>query len=92
MQYFMYDYTDNIEFALRGEYYWDQENLQGLSGGGGASLAEVTGTINLRLRENVMVRPEIRYDKVISVPNGSSHIWHGKNKNVTGLIAVSYQF
>ncbi|MCQ4574431.1 MAG: porin [Candidatus Brocadiales bacterium] len=91
-QYFIYDYTDNIEFVLRGEYYWDQENLQRLSGGSGASLAEVTGTINLRLRENVLIRPEIRYDKVISVPNGPSHIWQGKNKNVTGSIAVSYQF
>ncbi len=92
VQYIMYEFTDSVEFALRGEYFWDQDNLEGLSGGDGASLAEVTGTINLRLRENILFRPEVRYDKIINVPDGPSHIWNGHNENITGSIAVSYQF
>ncbi|MCP4363774.1 MAG: outer membrane beta-barrel protein [Planctomycetes bacterium] len=91
-QYVIYNYTDSVEFVLRGGYFWDQDNLERLSGGDGASLAEVTGTINLRLRENIMFRPEVRYDKIINVPDGPSHIWNGHNKNITGSIAVSYQF
>ncbi|MEE9199966.1 MAG: outer membrane beta-barrel protein [Candidatus Brocadiales bacterium] len=91
-QYFIYDHTEWLGFALRGEYFWNQENLQDLSGGTGASLAEITGTVNLRLREKLMVRPEIRYDKLISVPNGPSHIWNRHNNNITGIVGVSYEF
>ncbi|MCB7128330.1 MAG: outer membrane beta-barrel protein, partial [Candidatus Brocadiales bacterium] len=92
-QYLIYDFTDRIGLAFRGEYYWDHDNMGELAGGtAGASLAEVTGTLNLRLRERVMVRPEVRYDKIISVDNGPAHIWQGHNKNVTGLIAVTYEF
>ncbi len=91
-QYFIYEHNDWLGLALRGEYYWDQENLAGISGGDGASLTEVTGTINFKIREKVMIRPEIRYDKIISVPNGPSHIWHRQNKNITGLIGMSYEF
>jgi len=91
-QYFIYDYTARLEFVARGEYYWDQENVLGISGGDGASFAEVTGTVNIRLRENILIRPEIRYDKILSVPGGSSHIWHHQDKNITALIGVSYEF
>ncbi|MHC4275898.1 MAG: outer membrane beta-barrel protein [Planctomycetota bacterium] len=92
VQYIIYDYTDSVEFTVRGEYYWDQDNVLGISGGDGASLAEVTGTINIKLSEGLLLRPEIRYDKIISVPDGPSHTWHRQNKNITGLIGVSYQF
>lgn len=91
-QYLIYDHTDWLGFALRGEYFWDEENLQELSGGQGASLAEVTFTVNLKLRDKLMIRPEIRYDKIISMPNATSHIWHRQNKNITGLVGVSYEF
>ena len=91
-QYFIYEHTDRLGLALRGEYFWDRDNLQNLSGGGGTSLAEVTGTINFKVRDKLMIRPEIRYDKVISAPNVSSHLWHRQNKNITGLIGVSYEF
>lgn len=91
-QYFIYDHNDWMGFALRGEYYWDQDNFAGISGGNGASLTEVTGTLNLKVREKLMIRPEIRYDKVVHVPNGSSHIWHRQNKNITWIIGVSYEF
>ncbi|MEE9568444.1 MAG: outer membrane beta-barrel protein [Candidatus Binatia bacterium] len=92
VEYVVYEHTDWLGFAVRGEYFWDQENLVGLNGSDGASMAEVTGTINLRLREKLMVRPEVRYDKIIHVPNASSHVWHRQNKNITGLIGVSYEF
>ncbi|MCB7128508.1 MAG: outer membrane beta-barrel protein [Candidatus Brocadiales bacterium] len=91
-QYFIYDHTDWLGFAVRGEYFWDQENLQDLSGGTGASLAEVTFTLNLKLREKLMIRPEIRYDKIISMPGGTAHVWNGDNNNVNGIVSVSYEF
>ncbi len=92
VQYLIYDYTDWLGVAVRGEYYWDQENVLGISGGDGASLVEVTGTINFKVREKVMLRPEIRYDKIVSVSDGPSHIWHRQNKNITFLIGMSYEF
>ncbi|HHT9135605.1 MAG TPA: outer membrane beta-barrel protein, partial [Candidatus Avalokitesvara rifleensis] len=47
-QYLIYNHTDSLGFAVRGEYFWDEENAAGISGGDGASLTEVTGTLNLR--------------------------------------------
>lgn len=91
-QYFIYEHSDRLGFAIRGEYYWDHDNLSGISGGGGASLTEVTGTLNVKLHKKLMVRPEIRYDKIIHMTNASSHIWHGQNKNITFLIGMSYEF
>lgn len=91
-QYFIYEHNDWLGLAVRGEYFWDQENFAGISGGDGASLAEVTGTINFKVREKVMIRPEIRYDKIVSVPNGSSHIWNRQNKSISAYLAVSYEF
>ncbi|HCN19071.1 MAG TPA: hypothetical protein DIS73_02095 [Planctomycetia bacterium] len=91
-QYVIYDYTERLGFAVRGEYFWDQDNLCELSGAGGASLVEVTGTLNLKLRERLMIRPEIRYDKIVNFPNGSSHVWNHRNNNITAIIGVSYEF
>lgn len=89
---YIYDHSDSLEFAVRGEYFWDRDNVIGVSGTGGASLTEVTGTINYRMTDNLWFRPEVRYDKVVSVPNGTSHIFHRQNKNITGTIAVIYEF
>lgn len=91
-QYLIYNHTDRIGLAVRGEYFWDEDDAAGISGGDGASLTEVTGTLNLRVRERLMIRPELRYDKIVSVPDGPSHIWHRQNKNITFMFDVSYEF
>ncbi len=92
-QYLVYQHNDMIGAAVRGEYFWDQDNAAGISGFGGSSLAEVTGTINLRIREKMFLRPEIRYDKVVSSPNVSSHGWNRReDKALTGSFAVTYEF
>jgi hypothetical protein len=92
-QYFVYEHNDWIGGAIRGEYFWDQDGRAGIYGIGGSSLAEITGTINLRIREKMFLRPEIRYDKVVSSPNITSHGWtRGESKALTGSFAVTYEF
>ncbi|MCP4363739.1 MAG: outer membrane beta-barrel protein [Planctomycetes bacterium] len=92
-QYIVYQHNDMIGGAIRGEYFWDQDNRAGISGGGGSSLAEITGTINLKIREKMFLRPEIRYDKVVHTPFISSNIWNRmEDKALTGSFAVTYEF
>ncbi|MEE9558009.1 MAG: outer membrane beta-barrel protein [Candidatus Brocadiales bacterium] len=92
-QYLVYQHNDMIGAAVRGEYFWDQDNAAQISGFGGTSLAEVTGTINLRIREKMFLRPEIRYDKVVSSPNISARGWNRmESKALTGSFAVTYEF
>lgn len=68
--------------------------LDSCKGGGrlGAVQLEIIGTMNIMLGENILFRPEIRYDKIINVSNRPSHTWYGHNRNITGPIAVTYQF
>ncbi|MFQ5861713.1 MAG: outer membrane beta-barrel protein, partial [Candidatus Brocadiales bacterium] len=99
-QYITYQHTDRLGFALRGEYFWDHDNFAGLSGAdGGASLAEVTFTTNLLLREKLWIRPEIRYDKILHVTRASADAWDvdadvdpGHDANLTFAIATTYEF
>jgi hypothetical protein len=57
--YAMYDYTDNQQGALRYEYFDDQDGAKGI----GCSLWTVTYTHNITIAENLLLRPEIRYNK-----------------------------
>ena len=99
-QYIVYQHSDAIGFAVRGEYFWDKDNMAGISGTAlGATLGEVTGTLNLKIKERLYLRPEIRYDKILSVRRRNlagpdpSHVWNrSANKNVTGSIAATYEW
>ncbi|MEE9200890.1 MAG: outer membrane beta-barrel protein [Candidatus Brocadiales bacterium] len=99
-QYFVYQHSDDIGFALRGEYFWDKDNMAGISGTNlGATLGEIPATLNLKIRERMYFRPEVRYDKIISVRRRNlagpdpSHVWNrNSNNNVTGSIAATYEF
>lgn len=93
-QYVIYQHNERIGGAVRGEYFWNRDNLVGISGGIPASLAEVTATLNLRVREKLFLRPEIRYDKILSTPNASSQVWgnNGEDENMTFLFATTYEF
>jgi hypothetical protein len=57
--YAMYDFTDNQMGALRYEYFSDQDAAKGY----GHSLWTTTYTHNITVADNLMIRPEIRYNK-----------------------------
>ena len=57
--YAMYDYTDNQQGALRYEYFDDQDGAKWF----GHSMWTVTYTHNITIQENLLLRPEIRYNK-----------------------------
>jgi len=57
--YAMYDFTDNQQGALRYEYFDDQDAAKGY----GHSLWTVTYTQNITVADNLMLRPEVRYNK-----------------------------
>ena len=105
-QYVVYQHSDRIGGALRAEYFWDGDNMAGLSGvevgnnpsdAIGAKMGEITATLNLKIKEKLYLRPELRYDKILGTRKGNvSHVWGGgpdlENKNLTGSIAATYEF
>ncbi|MEE9585099.1 MAG: outer membrane beta-barrel protein, partial [Candidatus Brocadiales bacterium] len=71
--YIIYQHNDWLGGAVRGEYFWDQDNMAQIIGGTntlGGSLFEITGTMNILLRDHLWIRPEIRYDEIVHVPGG----------------------
>jgi hypothetical protein len=56
--YAMYDFTDAQQGALRYEYADDTDGVKGF----GYSMWSLTYTQNMKIRENLMIRPEIRYN------------------------------
>ena len=54
------DITDSFGLAFRGEYFDDNDGAR--LGVSGLRLWEVTLTANIKIRENLLIRPEIRYD------------------------------
>ncbi len=57
--YLMYDYTDNQQGAFRYEYFDDRDGVKGFD----QSLWTVTYTHNITIHDNLLIRPEIRYNK-----------------------------
>ncbi len=73
--YVMYDYTDNQQGALRYEYFDDDDGAKFF----GKSLWTVTYTHNITIHDNLLFRPEIRYNKYNGgtageVPSGGSTV------------------
>ena len=56
------DITDSFGLALRGEYFDDNDGAR-LAVSGPLDIWEITLTANIKIRENLLVRPEIRYDE-----------------------------
>ena len=48
-----------IAICLRGEVFWDRD---GFRTGTPQTLGEFTGDVEFRIRDNLVVRPEFRYD------------------------------
>jgi hypothetical protein len=54
----MYDFSDNVMGALRYEYFDDTDNAKGFD----TSIWSLTYTHNITVADNLMIRPEIRYN------------------------------
>jgi hypothetical protein len=57
--YAMYDYTDNQQGAFRYEYFDDDDGAKFF----GHSMWTATYTHNITIQENLLLRPEVRYNK-----------------------------
>ena len=57
--YAMYDFTDSQQGALRYSYFDDTDGARAF----GRSIWDITYTQNMKVRENLLLRPEVRYIK-----------------------------
>ena len=84
------DITDSFGLAIRGEYFDDNDGARlGFIPGKthGNRISEVTLTGNIKVRENLLVRPEVRYDDA-----GDDEIFAGQDNQLTTSIAFAYLF
>ncbi|MDO8142400.1 MAG: outer membrane beta-barrel protein [Candidatus Brocadiales bacterium] len=79
------DITDSVGVAFRGEYFDDSDGTR--LGVDDLQLWGVTFTTNIKIRENLLVRPEIRYDDA-----GGKEVFAGQDNQLTTSIAVAYLF
>lgn len=98
--------TPRVGLALRGEYFWDRQAARIVpiapvmrsgtarsSGQSGLSYAEFTATVNIKIRDKLMIRPEVRMDKVVGTDGTtSSHQFENDTSNTTGTLALTYEF
>src|SRR3990167_5576181 len=78
------DITDSFGLALRGEYFDDNDGAR--TGVMGLQVSEVTLTANIKIRENLLVRPEVRYD------DADQEIFAGQDNELTTAIDFAYMF
>jgi len=78
------DITDSFGLALRGEYFDDNDGAR--LGVNALNIWEITLTANIKIRENLLVRPEIRYD------DANQEVFNGHNGELTTAVGVAYMF
>lgn len=78
------DITDSFGLAFRGEYFDDDDGAR--IGINDLQIWEATLTANIKIRENLLVRPEIRYDKA------DQEIFAGQDNQLTTAIDFAYLF
>ncbi|MBM4065470.1 MAG: porin [Planctomycetes bacterium] len=78
------DITDSFGLAFRGEYFDDNDGAR--TGVMGLQVSEVTLTANIKIRENLLVRPEVRYD------DADQEIFAGQDNQLTTAIDFAYMF
>lgn len=94
-----YFFTDAFDIALRGEYFKDSGSRTLLDTDGDGDFGrdtveakEVTLTLNYKIRNNLYVRPEVRYDWT----NSNQEIFSGgtpsHDNQLTTAIGVAYLF
>jgi hypothetical protein len=98
----VYDFTDKIGVAIRGDYLHDADGARTSASptfapfpaNSGMDLWSLTGTLNLRPLKNVQVRPEVRWDHsdlgvgAFGDKNGT----FGRKNQVTALLGAAYLF
>lgn len=62
VQYLQYDVTDNLAAGLRFEWFQDRDGTRVDPGQLAGNFYELTAGLNWKPRENVVIRPELRYD------------------------------
>ncbi len=83
--YAMYDFTDNQMGAFRAEYFDDTDGARFF----GISFWTLTYTHNITIANNLMLRPEVRYNKH-NLPSGEE-IEHGdKGNTATDEVILTY--
>jgi hypothetical protein len=78
------DVTDSFGLALRGEYFDDNDGAR--RGVDSLQIWEITLTVNIKVGERLLIRPEVRYDKA------DLNIFNGHNGEVTTAIDLAYIF
>ncbi len=87
VQYLMYDFTDRQQGAFRYEYFDDSDGVKGFRD----SMWSLTYTHNMTIHENVLIRPEIRYNKY----NGADQLSPGDKGNTADsetIIGVGVEY
>ncbi len=77
--YAMYDFTDNQQGAFRYEYFDDDDGAKGF----GHSMYTITYTHNITIADNLMLRPEVRYNKY-NVSDGQEAAGMGLTHGIDG--------
>lgn len=80
------DFTDFFGLAFRGEYFDDSDGAR--LGVSQLRLWEVTLTANFKIRENLLVRPEVRYDQA----DEDNEVFAGQDNELTTAISFAYLF
>ncbi|HLE87818.1 MAG TPA: outer membrane beta-barrel protein [Candidatus Brocadiaceae bacterium] len=78
------DITDIVGLAFRGEYFDDRDGAR--RGVDNLDIWEITFTTNIKIRESLLVRPEVRYDKA------NQGIFNGHDGELTTAIDLAYMF
>src|SRR3990172_1940521 len=78
------DLSDSVGVAFRGEYFDDKDGAR--LGVDALDIWEITFTTNIKIRENLLVRPEIRYDEA------NQDVFNGRDNELTTAIDVAYMF
>ena len=88
-----YFFTDAFDIALRGERFKDSGSRSFSDGTGTTTIEvyEVTTTFNIKVRNNLYVRPEFRYDWAVG--KSQDIVFPGTRDNqTTAAIGVAYLF
>ena len=83
------DATPMVGVALRGDYFNDENSFRtggafGLTGGAKHTLSSATATLNIKGFPNVLIRPEIRFDK------SNQGVFNSKTSQFTVGLGATY--
>jgi hypothetical protein len=85
------DASSKMSVALRGDYLVDRMSARtgaafGIVGAPGHRLSSATGTLNIKTVPNVLIRPEVRYDR------SNQFVFAARREQVTFGLSATYVF